>query len=228
MKRHIHVIMNRKTFLQHLGLVAGGTVCLSSTATPRYFFTALSGTKAIVVDYARCTGCRTCEAVCSASNHKVEIAGVALPGIGNPAQSNIKVWRYNPPADIAVTCFLCDDAPCVAACPVKPDPKTGRKALYRDENLQTIKCDANRCIGCQSCSDACRENRGQVLWPDDEGSPTGMCTLCHGDPQCVQWCPYGALSFLEITPDMPYREMHPDMIASLMQEKFYDTKKIQK
>ena len=214
--------MNRKSFLQHLGLAAGSTAFLSVTGRATHFFTAISGTKAIVVDYALCTGCRTCEAVCSASNHKIDIEGQLFHGQGNPALSNIKVWRYHPPADIPVTCFLCADAPCVAACPVKPDPVSGHKALYRDAALQTIKCDLNRCIGCQSCSDACKTERGQVIFPDDEGSPTGMCTLCHGDPQCVQWCPYQALSFLEITPDMPFREMHPDAIAIEMQGNFYE------
>jgi Fe-S-cluster-containing hydrogenase component 2 len=48
-----------------------------------------------------------------------------------------------------------------------------------------------------------------------------MCTLCQGNPQCVKYCPYEALSFLEITPDMPLRGMSPEKINQLLTEAYY-------
>ena len=34
-----------------------------------------AGLTMILVDYGKCTGCRTCETVCSAANHPVDIGG---------------------------------------------------------------------------------------------------------------------------------------------------------
>lgn len=213
--------LSRKDFIRGMLLGSAGVAVTSQLGLMTFSFSGTNSIKAIVIDYSKCTGCRTCEAVCSASNHPVSIAGEALPGAGNPDYSNIKVWHFNPPLDIPVTCFICADAPCIAACPVKPDAVTGRKALYRDEVFQTIQNDLNRCIGCQSCADACREERGGVIFPDDLGQPQRMCTLCQGNPQCVKYCPYEALSFLEITPDMPLRRMSPEKINQLLTEAYY-------
>lgn len=213
--------INRKDFIRTMFVGAGGlavTANLGFMGAPVF---SGSSIKAIVVDFAKCSGCRTCEAVCSAHNHPVEIGGEKLLGAGNPHFANIKVWHYNPPMDVPVTCFLCADAPCVKACPVRPDEVTGRKALYRDEVFHTIQNDLDRCIACESCADACREERGGVIFPDEEGHPQQMCSLCNGDPQCVKYCPYEALSYLEITTDMPYRQMSPDQINELLAKAYY-------
>lgn len=214
--------VSRRNFIRNISWGAGGIALAGSFG----FVSAPSLTgksvKAIVVDFSKCAGCRTCETVCSSSNHKTSLNGKMIPGQGNPSLSNIKVWRYHPPADVPVTCFLCKDAPCVEACPVQKDPETGRKALYVSEDFGTIKNDYNRCIGCGNCSEACKAERGGVIFPDEDGTPHGMCTLCEGDPQCIQWCPFEALSYLEITADMQYREMSPDRIAWSLFGEFYD------
>ena len=49
----------------------------------------------IVVNYAKCTGCRTCETVCSAYNHQQTVNGETLNGLGNPDLANIRVYGYN-------------------------------------------------------------------------------------------------------------------------------------
>ena len=72
----------------------------------------------IVVDYSKCTGCRTCETVCSAFNHPREVNGELLNGTGNPYLSNIKVHPSNPDADVPTVCTMCPDNPCIEACPV--------------------------------------------------------------------------------------------------------------
>ncbi len=148
----------------------------------------------ILVDYNKCTGCRTCETVCSAFNHKVKIGEEELPGLGNPCYSNIRVYSFNPDVDIPVTCLMCRDNPCIESCPVEPDPSTGRKALYRDEKTRAIKNDLERCIGCGSCAEACKTKRIGAIIPNPQtGKPERICNLCNGDPQCVKYCPYEAL-----------------------------------
>lgn len=176
----------------------------------------------ILVDYSKCTGCRTCEAVCSAYNHKQKVNGKVLPGLGNPFYSNIRVHSFNPDVDIPAICAMCPDNPCIEACPVSPDPKTGRKALYRDEKTLAIKNDPNRCTGCGSCAEACSARSVGVIVPNLEtNKPERMCTLCGGDPQCVKYCPYGALSLVEVNPDGEFYRMPPDIIAKELTKRWY-------
>ena len=176
----------------------------------------------ILVDYSKCTGCRICETVCSAYNHKQEVKGKILPGLGNPFYSNIRVYSFNPDVDIPAICAMCPDNPCIKACPVPPDPKTGRKALYRDDKTLAIKNDPNRCIGCGSCVEACSVRGVGVIVPNLEtNKPEGMCNLCGGDPQCVKYCPYGALSLVEVSQDEEFYRMPPDIIAKELAKRWY-------
>ena len=213
---------SRRDFLQTLAVGAGGLAIIGNYGFIFPNKTANGEIKAIVVDFTLCAGCRTCETVCSANNHKVMVDNELLVGLGNPELSNIKVWHYNPDVDIPVTCFICDDSPCIEACPVIADPITGRKALYRDDTYNTIKNDLDACIGCEKCSKACREKSGGVIFPNKEtGMPERMCTLCDGDPQCVKYCPYGALQYITITSDMELRNILPNKIAEKMIDYFY-------
>ena len=214
--------ITRKEFLRKLAIGAGGLALIGNYGFIFPFESGNGEIKAIVVDFDKCAGCRTCETVCSAYNHKVEIDGALLNGLGNPDLSNIKVWHFNPDVDVPVTCFLCEDAPCIEACPIEPDPDTGKKALYRDNVFHTIKVDLNRCIGCEMCSEACREKSGGVIFPNEEtGSPERMCRLCDGDPQCVKYCPYGALQYMNITAEMQLRNTSPEKIAEILIEQYY-------
>lgn len=212
---------NRRHFLQDITLATGGLIVLGNVGFRIFKNTKTGVIKAIRVDFDKCTGCRTCETACSAFNHKVLIDGVEVFGIGNPAYSNIKVHHFNPDVDVPVTCALCPDAPCIEACPIKPDIITSRKALYRDENM-TIKNDTERCIGCMQCAKACQNLRAGVIYPNSEThKPERMCTLCNGDPQCVKNCPYGALEYAEMEIDRGLNKLAPADIAKELMEKWY-------
>ena len=173
----------------------------------------------IVVDYAKCTGCRTCEAVCSAYNHKQTVNGETLNGLGNPDLANIRVYGFNPDVDVPAVCAMCADSPCIEACPVEPDPKTGWKALYREEKNQTISNDPERCIACGSCAEACRA--GVIIPNAETDKPERMCTLCGGDPQCVKHCPFGALSQVTVDTRRQYYAMKPEQIAEQLIQQWY-------
>jgi anaerobic carbon-monoxide dehydrogenase iron sulfur subunit len=180
--------------------------------------------KMVLIDYGKCTGCRTCEAVCSSHNWPVTIEGEKLPGLGNPLYANIRVESFNPDVDVPNVCAMCVDTPCVNACPVEPDPKTGRRALYRDEATHTIHNDTRRCSGCRSCAEACAAQRTGVIIPDSTtGRPQRMCTLCGGNPQCVKWCPFEALSYVEVRPDRKLNGLAPEKIAAELAKNWYGT-----
>ena len=187
---------DRRDFVK--GMLAGGLALAASERVVRWAAAAAPSGKSaqfsmIIVDFGKCAGCRTCEAVCAQYNHKRVIDGEPLWGLGNPALANIRVHHFNPDVDVPVTCSMCRDNPCIQACPVDPDGQ-GRRAIYRDAKTLAIKSDPNRCIGCCSCAKACREQRsGIIVSNPDTRVPERMCTLCDGDPQCVKYCPYEAL-----------------------------------
>ena len=214
---------SRRHFLNKVAIGTGGMMLLGSYGF-RFSRNPSTGMiKAILVDFEKCTGCRTCESVCSEFNNKVTVNEQLVNGLCNPHLSNIKVYHYNPDIDIPSTCALCDDSPCVEVCPVEPHPETGRKALYRDKELMTIINDPIRCIGCQSCAIECEQKRAGVIQSDPEtGSPARMCTLCNGDPQCASQCPFDALKYAEVMADREMDNLSPDRLAEILIKKMYN------
>lgn len=215
----------RRDFLKGVG-VGGGALIVFGQFGVRSAAWALNRDpvlKMVVVDYDKCTGCRTCETACSSRNRPANIAGKELPGLGNPRFANIKVHGFNPDVDVPSVCAMCADTPCAKACPVAPDAN-GRRAFYRDETSRTMRNDSTRCIGCQSCVKACAAQRTGVLATNTEtGKPEGMCTLCGGEPQCVKRCPFGALSFVEVRRDRKFYGLGPEKIATELARNWYGT-----
>jgi Fe-S-cluster-containing hydrogenase component 2 len=219
---------SRRDFLKKLAIGGGGVVVLG-----KYHFLfgneATNGIlKAIVVDFDKCTGCRTCETVCSAYHHPVEINGEILNGLGNPKLGNIQVYHYNPDVDIPSVCANCPDTPCVNACPVTPDPISGYKAIYRDEVTQAIRTNHEVCISCGSCANACdTERTGVIKMNPKTRHPEHICDHCGGDdPQCVKNCPYGALSFKEVDVNKTYFGLSPEEIAEELFERYYSGEEV--
>ena len=116
-----------------------------------------------------CTGCWTCELVCS----------LEKTGRANPAYARLKIHRSSEDgACIPIICRHCKVPLCQKACPVP-------EAMYRDERTGAIVIDQEICNGCLSCADACPFDaifigpKGEVL----------KCDLCGGAPTCVKYCP---------------------------------------
>jgi Fe-S-cluster-containing hydrogenase component 2 len=129
----------------------------------------------LVVKPEKCTGCRTCEIICSYEK----------TGAFNPELSAVTVIAYDEAAlSVPVMCQQCDEAPCVKICPVG--------ALYKDDG-GVVAWAENKCIVCRLCADACP--MGNMIY-----SPLtrkmSKCTRCDGDPKCAAFCPSGALSFV--------------------------------
>ncbi len=170
-KRDERPSFSRREFVKGIGIGAGAVVLFGRFGVNAAAW-ALSGDpvlKMVLVDYTKCTGCRTCETACSSRNRPVTINGEDLPGLGNPRYANIRVQSFNPEVDVPNVCAMCADTPCVKACPVKPDAKTGRRALYRDEATRTISNDTGRCIGCRELRQGLRltKDRGDHPQPRD-------------------------------------------------------------
>jgi carbon-monoxide dehydrogenase iron sulfur subunit len=133
--------------------------------------------KVLMINYEKCTGCRQCELVCSVSHE----------GVSNPSRSRINVIKWESEGlYIPMTCQQCEDAPCMAICPVK--------ALSRDQALDYVKVDYDVCIGCRSCVAVCPFGAAAF---DVIGKKIIKCDLCEGDPQCVRFCDVKAIEYVD-------------------------------
>lgn len=134
----------------------------------------------IAVDTTLCSGCKTCEYVCSLSHE----------GVANPDLSRIRVYQdvldgyYSEPQP----CMQCEAAPCLAAC------KKG--AIYTDSDTGAKVINEEKCVGCGLCVKACPATPKRVNLHISR-KKAFKCDLCGGNPRCVSYCPMGAISYKE-------------------------------
>jgi len=148
--------------------------------------------KFVSYDPEKCVGCRVCEYVCSLEKKKAF----------NPTLSRIRTLRIYPNTNASVTCRLCEDAPCVIACP--------RKALGQSKENGVIIVDKDKCNGCGWCIEAC--DFGAISL-DPDTKTVVLCDLCDGDPKCVKWCPEKALELS--SKDIIAQKARIDAVAKL-------------
>ena len=156
----------------------------------------------LVVDLKKCQGCGTCMMACA----------LAHSGMASYTLSRIQIQQdsfADWPDDVSMAiCRQCQDAPCVAVCPVtpikanKPNPKQG--------NVRMI--DPALCIGCKMCLARCPYTPSRIQW-DPYLQKSQKCDLCVDTPYldekggpggtqaCVKVCPVNAISFTTKMPD---------------------------
>jgi len=134
--------------------------------------------KVLNIDYHKCTGCRTCEMVCSVFHDNVI----------NPMRSRIKIMKWEAEGlYVPMSCQQCLDAPCMNVCPVK--------AISREEDMARVMIDYDVCIGCRSCVAVCPFGAMSYNTIDKR---VFKCDLCDGEPQCVRFCDVGAIEYTEV------------------------------
>lgn len=155
------------------------------------------GKKVFVVDVARCNGCYSCQIAC-----KDEHVGNDWSPYAKPQPDTGQFWlRVNdyvrgtvPKVKlhyVPVPCQHCDEAPCLAACPVEG-------VIYRrDDGLVVV--DPLKCTGCRECLLSCPYD---ALFFNEDLNIAQKCTGCAhlldegwSVPRCVDVCPTGALKF---------------------------------
>jgi len=133
----------------------------------------------LIVDPERCTGCRTCESVCSFYHYKEF----------NPRRSRIVILRdAERGVNLPMVCQQCEEAPCIAACP------TG--ATYREEETGPVLIDYEKCIGCKTCITVCPFGGNSLDYVTHKPI---KCDLCGGDPECVKYCIDKAIEYVPVT-----------------------------
>jgi Fe-S-cluster-containing dehydrogenase component len=131
--------------------------------------------KFIAADLEKCTGCGTCELICAIKKENAY----------NPHCSRIKILRLYQLANMAIACRLCENPPCVIACPLD--------CLVQSEKTGAILVNEEKCDCCGWCIQACPYG---AIMVNPEKETVMMCDLCGGDPQCVEWCPEEALELV--------------------------------
>ena len=122
-----------------------------------------------------CTGCQSCEMVCSLSHE----------GVSSPSFSRIQIKKWPEICvSMPIVCQHCQDPPCMRICP------TG--ARKRIAITGAVITDSKWCVGCKSCIYACPCD-APVIHPDTKKTIT--CDLCDGKPLCAEVCAAGALSY---------------------------------
>lgn len=173
------------------GLVVGG-VLASWGVTERSIASGridirTTPTKMIVTDRARCSGCQRCEMMCTLKNDGRVCQHIA----------RVRVWdNYNFGAGADTLdgiygncqftvehCKQCADPACANYCPVH--------AISADPHYGARVVDAQACVGCGMCSQACPWNMPRV---DTE---TGKSTKCISCGRCAEQCPNGAIQFID-------------------------------
>jgi len=136
--------------------------------------------KSLVIYPERCTGCHSCEMVCSLT-HDGE-CNLSLSRIGIIKTNGGGTNENNP-----IVCQQCGDPICAEVCVMC--------AIFRNESTGALLIDESVCMGCKTCVIACP--LGGVLFHYKKQCAI-KCDLCDGEPECVNSCVYGALDFLPI------------------------------
>lgn len=156
----------------------------------------------MVIDLARCDGCRLCTEACTAMHlvpqpqEWIKVLHMQDNDVAGP------YWFPKP-------CFQCDNSPCTKICPVG--------ATYKRED-GIVMLDQERCIGCRYCVAACPYSSRFFNWAEPPHNIHNMdqpydietnvphrkgvaekCLFCpsllrEGQlPACVAGCPMGAM-----------------------------------
>ena len=144
--------------------------------------------KQIFVDFAKCTGCKTCEIACAVEHSKSKNLFGALFESPRPMHRIYVETAWGKPTPIL--CHHCEDAPCLNAC------ISG--ALYRDPVKGTVLLQQDKCVGCWSCIMMCWAG---VIGQQQNGRRVSVkCDRCPDleIPACVASCPTKALIFTDV------------------------------
>jgi len=103
----------------------------------------------MVIDLAHCVGCGACAFACKTENNTRTRAGGQSHNWADFLMRTEGTFPNVTHFVMPVLCNHCTNAPCIEACPVKPN-----KAMFKTPEGITLH-DPELCIGCQRCQKAC-------------------------------------------------------------------------
>ncbi|MGE5264189.1 MAG: 4Fe-4S dicluster domain-containing protein [Acidobacteriota bacterium] len=135
-----------------------------------------------IIDNRKCIGCHACSVACKEENQ------VPL-GVFRTWVKYVEKGKFpNTRRHFQVTrCNQCENPPCVRICPTA--------AMYRRPD-GIVEFDADQCIGCKACLEACPYD---AIYVDPETHTAAKCHFCAHridrglEPACVIVCPERAI-----------------------------------
>ena len=210
------------TLGSRFGSLAGGLARADASGSPHEEVSQW----AMVIDLARCDGCRECTAACQAIHFTGEQEWIHVF-----EETDEGGGRYFLPRP----CMQCENAPCLNVCPVG--------ATYRNEN-GTILVDHDRCIGCRFCMAACPYGARSFNWGEPENPPGASlaryspeypvphrkgtvekCMFCAHNtkdgklPACATACPMSAIWFGDLVRDIATNGLETVKLSWLLSER---------
>lgn len=135
--------------------------------------------KILMIHPDKCLGCQNCMMACAFVHE----------GSFRLSASRVHVYTWEREGiSVPMMCQQCSSAPCISVCP------TG--AMHRNAETAMVELDANRCIRCRMCVQACPF--GNAVY-DSLTDSIFKCDNCNGSPACVQMCPTDALEYVDDT-----------------------------
>jgi formate dehydrogenase iron-sulfur subunit len=141
--------------------------------------------KALLIDITKCIGCQACALACKEAN--------GLPGEEEEELSATAYTVVKEKGDVYYRrlCMHCNEPTCASVCPVGAFEKTPEGAVIYD---------ANKCIGCRYCMQACPFNVPTYEWKK-RAPKIQKCIMCYHRlkegkiPACAEACPTEATIF---------------------------------
>jgi carbon-monoxide dehydrogenase iron sulfur subunit len=160
--------------------------------------------KVLLMEPAKCTGCRACMNACSFEK----------TGVFNPLDSRVSVITFHEDLTFVPTvCTQCETPYCAEVCPTA--------ALVKNAESGLVFLIKSKCIGCKQCVVACPWGSIKV---DHLGKEIIKCDHCAGDPACIKVCKPGALTYVEVEDitsskqhgvAQTYRQIAKDMVKGV-------------
>ena len=139
----------------------------------------------VVCDEGLCTGCGTCELMCSLYHEGV--TGREF------SRAEVVEFHFNDRIEFHI-CKQCPYPSCYFACPLRDT------ALCVDDETGARYIDEDECTGCGECMDACPLKPPRIKL-HSEKDVAFKCDLCKDradGPICVEYCNHGALRFVSV------------------------------
>jgi len=127
----------------------------------------------IIVRKENCSGCRSCQVICS-MHHEKHVA---------PSEARIRVKSDYPWKEEPAVCQQCKNPACQRAC--------AAGAITAGGTVPVI--DNEKCTRCFECVKACPF---AAIWENGAKMPL-VCDTCSGQYLCVRWCQPKALTLGE-------------------------------
>lgn len=134
--------------------------------------------KMLIIHPEKCNNCGDCETACIKTRASLTSLGLSCIRI----LKDIEDEEFFFP----IACKQCENPPCMATCP--------KEAIYRDDELNWVLIDRQKCVGCGYCVTACPFGAMKL---DKQKAKSYKCDLCEGDPECVKVCEPLAIEYLD-------------------------------